>query len=244
MAEALPAEACTAEPPDLRARLALAISTRQQAEQKVADAEAAVSRGQALLAEVEAELEDLRHEQRAAVEQAGAALAAGLANGREQEELPSDPPQLLRPPGLAERREVAEDRLAAARHAASRLRAALAEAEALLGRATSEVRQVVLQLLVAAGSRLAEETVAAETLALQKRMLLEGLGRLWLSHGGDRPTLLRLPWAAAKVLNDSPLNDPNRPRPGLAVDPVGALTLRWREAASALLQNAEAALPE
>jgi hypothetical protein len=43
-------------------------------------------------------------------EAAGMAIAAGIANGREQDDLPVDPPPLLRPPGLAERREVAEAR--------------------------------------------------------------------------------------------------------------------------------------
>jgi hypothetical protein len=243
MAEALPAEACAAEPPDLRARLRLCIETRHLAERKVADCEAAVSRGAALLREIEAELEDLRQEQRAAVEQAGAAIMAGIINGREQEELPSDPPPLLRPPGLTERRQVAEDRLAAARHAASRLQATHAEAQASLGRAASEAQAVVVQLLVAAGTKLAEETAAAEKLALQKRQLLEGLGRVWLSTDG-RPALLRLSKDAARLLNDLPLNDPNRPRPGLAADPVGSLTLSWRQTASALLHDAEAPLPE
>jgi hypothetical protein len=245
MAEALPVAAEPQHPPDLRARLALAISTRQQAERRVADAEAATGRAASLVRECEGEIEDLRLEARAAVEQAGAAILAGIVDGREQEELPSDPPHLARPPDLTERRQVAEDRMAAAQHALRRLQAAHAEAQASLGRAASEVRQVVVQLLVAAGTRLAEETAAAEKLALAKRQLLELLGRVWLStDGSGRPALIRLSPAAGRLLNELPLNGPNRPRPGLAVDPVGSLTLRWREAASALLQNAEAPLPE
>jgi hypothetical protein len=100
----------------------------------------------------------------------------------------------------------------------------------------------VLKLLLAEASRLAEEVASAESLALHKRMALEGLGRLWFTTDG-RPALIRLPAAAARLLNDLPLNHPDRPRAGMVSDPAG-LAERWREVAVALLQDASAPMPE
>jgi hypothetical protein len=50
--------------------------------------------------------------------------------------------------------------------------------------------------------------------------------------------------AAVKVANAPPVNDPRAPRAGLAHDPLRLLIGRWRAAAAALEQDAEAVLPE
>jgi hypothetical protein len=55
--------------------------------------------------------------------------------------------------------------------------------------------------------------------------------------------LIKLGLRAIKVLNSRPVNDPDRQKPG-GIDLLAPQAQRWREAATALMSDPEAPLPE
>ena len=54
--------------------------------------------------------------------------------------------------------------------------------------------------------------------------------------------LIRLGLRAMRVLNARPVNDPDRQKPG-TIDLIAPQAQRWRDAATALMADAEAPLP-
>jgi hypothetical protein len=165
-------------------------------------------------------------------------IAADIAAGQSMPELPP------RPAGWHDKKAIAQDRVSAARQAHGQLEAGLAAASRAMALAVTRQQQAIAALLIGRGEELAVEVEAAERLALVLRQELEALARIHLtSDGPGRPILLRLGMRAMRVLNGRPLNDADRQKPG-GIDLLAPVAQRWREAATALMADPGAPLPE
>jgi hypothetical protein len=102
--------------------------------------------------------------------QAAAQIASDIATGESAPELPP------RPAGWRERREVAQDRVSAARQAHRQLEAQLAASTRAVAQATTAQQGAIARLLIDRGESLAIETEAAERLALTLRERADGAG--------------------------------------------------------------------
>jgi hypothetical protein len=223
-------------PGDVRDELRVLHARREQALQQHSNMIAAERRGAALLADAESELAEI--EQQAAVDAAMAAerLAADIAAG-ERGSLPG------RPPGWLQRREIAQDRVSAARAAHRQLESGVAAAARAAIQAAADQQGAIARLLRERGETLAAEIEAAERLALSLRDELTALGRVHLvTDGPGRPVLIRLGMKAVRVLNSRPVNDPDRQKPG-GIDLLAPQAARWRDAAAALMSDPDAPLP-
>ena len=110
--------------------------------------------------------------------------------------------------------------------------------------AIAKQQQAIAALLIGHAEQLAVEVEAAERLALALRDELTALGRVHLTTDGPgRPILLRLGMRAMRVINSRPLNDADRQKPG-GLDLLAPVAQRWRDAATALMGDPEAPLPE
>jgi hypothetical protein len=232
-------EALRTEPPpiDIRDELRAAHRHRQEAQQHHANAMAAERRGRALLSDAEHELAEIEHQEAADAAQAADKIAADIAAGQPMPTLPE------RPAGWHDKKAIAQDRVSAARQAHRQLEAQLAASARAVAQATTAQQGAIAQLLRDHGETLAIETEAAERLALALRDELTALGRVHLTTDGPgRPILIKLGLKAMRVLNSRPVNDPDRQKPG-GLDLLAPVAQRWRDAATALMADAEAPLP-
>jgi hypothetical protein len=231
-------EAAAVLPGDVRDELKILHARRQQAQQHHTNMIAAERRGRALLADAEAELAEIGQQESVEAAIAAGRIAADIAAG---EPAPFLPP---RPPGWLERREIARDRVSAARQAHRQLEASVEAAARAMALATTQQQQAIAQLLRDRGEQLALECEAAERLALALRDELTALGRVHLTTDGPgRPVLIKLGLRAMGVLNSRPVNDPDRQKPG-TIDLIAPQAQRWRDSATALLSDPEAPLPK
>jgi hypothetical protein len=231
-------EALRTEPPvDTREELRAAHQHRQEAQQHHANAMAAERRGRALLQDAEHELAEIEHQEAVAATTAAGRIAADIAAGQ------SMPTLLERPAGWVERKAIAQDRASAARQAHRQLEAQLAALARAMAQATTAQQGAIARLLRDRGETLAIEVEAAERLALHLRDELEAMARLYLTTDGPgRPVLIKLGLRAMRTLNSRPVNDPDRQKPG-GIDLLAPQAQRWRDAATALMSDAEAPLP-
>jgi hypothetical protein len=224
-----------AEPPpvDIREELRAAHHRRQEAQQQHANAMAAECRGRALMSDAERELAEIEQAETTIAAQ----IARDIATGESAPELPP------RPAGWLERREIARDRVSAARQAHRLLEAQLGASSRAVAQATTAQQGAIAHLLRDRGETLAIEVEAAERLALHLRDELTALGRVHLTTDAPgRPVLIKLGLRAMRVLNSRPVNDPDRQKPG-GIDLLAPVAQRWREAATALMGDPEAPLP-
>jgi hypothetical protein len=225
-------------PVGVRDELRAAHRHRQEAQRSHEHASAAERRGRALLQDAERELAELERQEAVDAAAAAGRIAADVVAGN------PPAPMAARPPGWYERREIARDRVAAAREAHRQLEAQLAAAARAMALAVAKQQQAIAQVLIAHAEQLAIEVEAAERLALTLRDELTALGRIHLTvDGPGRPILLRLGTRAMRVLNARPLNDADRQKPG-GIDLIAPQAKRWREVAVALMTAPEAPLPE
>jgi hypothetical protein len=232
------AQAIVPSPVDVREKLRAAHMRRQEAQQHHANAMAAERRGRALLSDAERELAEIELAETTIAAEAAAQIARDIATGESAPELPP------RPAGWLERREIARDRVVAAQAAHRQLEAQLAASARAMALATTQQQQSIARLLRDRGEALAIETEAAERLALHLRDELEAMARLYLTTDGPgRPVLMKLGLKAMRVLNSRPVNDPDRQKPG-GIDLLAPAAQRWRDAATALMGDPEAPLPE
>jgi hypothetical protein len=232
--EALQTEALSV---DTRDELRAAHHRRQEAQQHHDHALAAERRGRALIQDAERELAEIEHQEAVEATIAAGRIAADIAAGQPMPELPE------RPAGWHERKAIAQDRVSAARQAHRQLEAQLAASTRAVSTATTAQQSAIAQLLRDRGETLAIETEAAERLALHLRDELEAMARLYLTTDGPgRPVLIKLGLRAMRVLNARPINDADRQKPG-GIDLLAPVAQRWRDAATALMSDAEAPLP-
>jgi hypothetical protein len=234
MSEALQAEPL---PADTRDELRAAHRHRQEAQQHHANAMAAERRGRALLQDAEHELAELERQEAVDATIAAGRIAADIAAGQSMPTFPE------RPAGWHDKKAIAQDRVSAAGQAHRQLEAQLAASARAVAQATTAQQGAIARLLRDRGEQLAIETEAAERLALHLRNELTALGRVHLTTDGPgRPVLIKLGLRAMRVLNSRPVNDPDRQKPG-GIDLLAPQAQRWRDAATALMADAEAPLP-
>jgi hypothetical protein len=132
---------------------------------------AAERRGRALLADADSELAEVEQQATADAATAAERLAADIAAG-ERGSLPG------RPPGWLQRRELAQDRVSAARAAHRQLAGGVESASRAAVQAAVDQQGAIARLLRDCGETLAAEIEAAERLALVLRDELTALGRV------------------------------------------------------------------
>jgi hypothetical protein len=229
-----------AEALSLREALHEAHFTKQAAEQKLANCQKALARGEAVVRDAQAEinrLEGLAHE----IATAEAERLAHLAAGRPVAASPNDDAE-----DRARVRQVADQRLADAGRAAGLLQREVEAAKANLATATRKIDAAIGALLLATAERLASELLVAETIARDLRLQLNGLAGQWLPQGDTlgQPARIRLGARAAGVLGDLPVNDDRHPRRGPAhIDPVAPVAQEWQRTIAALRADPEAKMP-
>jgi hypothetical protein len=224
-------------PGDVRDELRVLHARREQALQQHANMLAAERRGRDLLADAEHELAEIEAQEKADAGMAAERLAADIVTGQ---------PGFLPPraPGWLQRREIAQDRVSAARAAHRQLEAGVAAAARAAVQAASDQQNAIARLLREHGEQLAAETEAAERLALHLRDELTALGRVYLTTSGPgRPVLIRLGMKGMRVLNSRPVNDPDRQKPG-GIDLIAPQAKRWSDVAWRLMDDPDAPLPE
>ena len=231
------AQAVVPPPVYVRDELRASHRLRQEAMRNHEHAVAAERRGQALLSDAEHELAEIEQAETTIAAQMAAQIAQDIASGQPAPDLPP------RPAGWHERREIARDRVSAARQAHRQLEARLAASTRAMALATTKQQQAIAKVLIGHGDQLAVEVEAAERLALHLRDELEAMARLHLTTDGPgRPVLIKPGLRAMRVLNSRPVNDPDRQKPG-GLDLLAPVAQRWRDAATALMSDPEALLP-
>jgi hypothetical protein len=231
------AQAVVPPPVDVRDELRASHRLRQEAMRNHEHAMAAERRGRALMQDAEHELAEIEHQEEGDATQAAERIAADIAAGQSMPELPA------RPAGWHDKKAIAQDRVSAARQAHRQLEAQLAASARAMAQATTAQQGAIARLLRDRGETVAIEIEAAERLALHLRDELEAMARLHLTTDGPgRPVLIKLGLRAMKVLNSRPHNDPDRQKPG-GIDLLAPAAQRWRDAATALMADAEAPLP-
>jgi hypothetical protein len=220
---------------EARAVLRGAHGMRREAEARHVEAQKAHVRGVELVFEHQAELDALDRQAEELAGRHAEAIAAGVRSGVALA-VESDT-------GVAERLEARAKvvyELATAQAAARYLADDVQAAELAFKRARFAVQDAAAGLLRAIGEDVAQETLAAETLARDSRHRLEGLARLWVSQSeGGPPSALRLGRKAMGVLGDVPLNDSRRQYPA-SQDPSSASRALWQALAASLLRDPEA----
>ena len=178
-----------------------------------------LSRGEQLVAEYQAVVDQIDRETDDASQRESERIAAVLAG--------ESPPVQEEDHGTAarlRRRSEAAMRLATAERARDQLQNELATALGELKAMTLEVEAAIADLLLKFGELLAAEVVAAEEVARNLRHKLGGLSRLWLgSTIAGRPQSLKLGRQALQVLGQLPLNDSRVQYPAARDPTVGPL---------------------
>jgi hypothetical protein len=219
--------------PDGREALRAAHAVFAKAKRKLADAVAAESRGRQLLAEAEAEIESCDRDMAQIVEETARRISIE-SQGGPPSSLVGDLDRIAR----IERRAAAVDSCATARQALGRLQGDTEVAKIEAQRVRWRVTQAVEKCLGHHAERLAREVAAAEQIAADLRLSLQGLSNVSFRESDLPPAprtamasnsigrMIRLPQAAVRVLQQRPLNDIDRQQAGNR-DPATAETRHW-----------------
>ena len=197
----------------------------------------ALSRGEELVANAEAELS--RHD-------AGAEMLADAAAKRVAAEAVAGRHADLSDDGAEDRirrRQVIELKLRNARKAHGLLEAEVEVAKQAQAKAAQAIDDAIDALVRERGELVAGELLAAEAAARDRRLQLRGLAGLWRPRDG-KPTSFTLGKWATACLENLPLNDDRRPRHGPAhIDPASRFAQEWQRTIATLRDDPDAPLP-
>jgi hypothetical protein len=222
----------------LREALHEAHFAKQTADAKLAAAQNALARGEAMVSAAQTEvnrLEGLAHE----IATASSERLADLAAGRPVAASPDDGAE-----DRARVRQVADQRLADSTRALGILQAEVDLAKRDFAASLWNVDVAIGALLCEAGDRVVTELYAAEAIARDLRLQLVALEQISHSPVAGKPDRFKLGARAVRILGNLPLNDDRFPKQGPAhVSATAPFVRDWQRAIDAMRDDPDGSLP-